>query len=81
MNHEEKYKFLIRALIMPQAWRILPYGGEVPYEDREKCLDAGIKRFDEIFAATKVLKAALETAKEAIRETAKELADGRGLKP
>jgi hypothetical protein len=77
---DEKYtRLLIRALIMPRSWALIDDRDytEIPYEDREKCLDAGIKRFDEIFTQNMVLKAAQGAADRAMIATAKKLQDKR----
>ncbi len=69
----EKYEFLIRALIIPRNWRLIDHYTETPYEDRDACIEAGIKAFDEIFTENKVLKAAEVQAERAMIATAKEL--------
>lgn len=74
---DEKYTRLIRELIAPtNNWRhILDQSQHVPTEHREKCLEAGIKRFDELYSEGKHWKAAAMGAEAAIRRTAQKLQD------
>jgi hypothetical protein len=74
---DEKYAQLIRSLIMPRSWYLIDQHTQTPYEDREKCLEAGVKRFDEIFAQNQVLRAAQGAADHAMIATAKKLQDKR----
>lgn len=74
---DEKYTRLIRELIAPtQNWRgILDQSQHVPSEHREKCLEAGIKRFDELYSEGKSIRSAQMGADAAIRRTAQKLQD------
>jgi len=74
---DEKYAQLIRSLIMPRNWRLIDQYTETPYPEREKCLEAGIKRFDQIFSENHVLRAAQHSADNAMIATAKKLRDKR----
>lgn len=69
----EKYRFLIRALIIPRNWRVIDQYTETPPEDRDPCIEAGIKAFDKIFSDSMVLRAAEGAAESAIKAKAKEL--------
>jgi hypothetical protein len=74
---DDKYRELIRTLIMPRNWHLVRYSPETPYEDREKCLDAGIKAFDEIFTRNHVLRAAQGAAERAMEAAAKKFHEKR----
>jgi hypothetical protein len=70
---DEKYARLVREIVTPTNWYIFPGREAVPSEHREQCIEAGIKRFDELFSQGKHWKAADMGADAAIRAKAGKL--------
>jgi len=79
MTDTEKYLKLIRELIAPSNWRLdIEYQyAEVHQDDREKCVQAGIKRFDELWAEGRSIRSCTMAADHAVRGTAKKLHEKR----
>lgn len=71
----QKYHDLIKEMITPNRWRLDgEYGyAPVPPEDHEKCLEAGVKRFDELFSEGRKPRACQMGAERAIWLVAKSL--------